>query len=69
LTNEERIAAIEENMAKLAAAQTKTEEALAALAESQAKTEKMVRGIGRYAMAIARDHESRIFQLENAEAQ
>lgn len=79
MTTEERVTAIEDNMRTLSAAMTslaesqdktekahaETEKALAALAESQAKTEKMVRGIGRYAMAIARDHEARIFGIEN----
>jgi hypothetical protein len=41
------------------------EAALDRLAESQAKTEKMVRSMGRFAMAIAHDHEARIFKLEN----
>jgi hypothetical protein len=58
MTIEERMAAVEENMVKLSAA-------LAQLAEEQTKTEKMVRGMGRYAMAIAHDHEARIFKLEN----
>jgi hypothetical protein len=43
------------------------ETALDRLAESQAKTEKMLRAMGRFAMAIATDHEKRIFQLEHFE--
>lgn len=51
------VAKTEESFRKLAEAQAKTEAA-------QAKTEKMVNRIGRYAMLIARDHETRLAALE-----
>jgi len=51
------VAKTEESFRKLAEAQAKTEAGLA-------KTEKMVNRIGRYAMLIARDHETRLAALE-----
>jgi hypothetical protein len=45
----------------------KFDEAMKKLAESQAKTEKMVRAMGRFAMAIGSDHERRLFALEHPE--
>jgi len=51
------LAKTEESFRKLAEAQAKTEAALA-------KTEKTVNRIGRYAMLIARDHETRLAALE-----
>jgi hypothetical protein len=47
--------------------QASFDEAIKALVASQTKTEKMVRAMGRFAMAIATDHEKRIFALENLE--
>jgi hypothetical protein len=53
----------------------KTEDALRRVAEAQAKTEKtvervgvMVRRMGRYAMLVARDHETRLAALEEKDA-
>jgi hypothetical protein len=63
----ERFVVIENNLQRLSANMVQLSEALKQLAESQTKTEKMIRGIGRYAMMIAHDHESRIFNLESVE--
>ncbi len=43
----------------------KTEDSFRKLAEAQAKTEKTVNRIGRYAILIARDHETRLAALED----
>jgi len=75
LTIDERLEALTQTMELLAHMQienekqrsldvAKTEESLRKLAEAQAKTEKTVNRIGRYAMLIARDHETRLAALE-----
>jgi hypothetical protein len=64
----ELMAGIQQDQAKETAANlSRLDRAMAELAKEQAKTEKMLRGFGRYAMAIAHDHEKRIFDLENPE--
>jgi len=75
LTIDERLEALTQTMELLAHMQienekqrnldlAKTEESFRKLAEAQAKTEKTVNRIGRYAMLIARDHETRLAALE-----
>jgi hypothetical protein len=54
----------EVSVGRLSDALAKIGENQAKLETSQAKTEKMLRGFGRFAMAIARDHEKRLFDLE-----
>jgi hypothetical protein len=45
----------------------KTEDALRRVAEAQAKTEQTVNRMGRFAMVIARDHETRLAALEEGD--
>ena len=69
MTIDERLGALTQTVELLATLHRETEIHIAKLATSQAQTEKMVRGIGRYAMAIAHDHEKRIFDLEHFETE
>jgi len=75
LTIDERLEALTQTMGLLAHMRlenekqrildvAKTEESFRRLAEAQAKTEKTVNRLGRYAMLIARDHETRLAALE-----
>jgi len=69
LTIDERLEALTQTVELMAHMQLETEKkfgvAIATIAEAQARTEKTVNRMGRYAMLIARDHESRLAALED----
>jgi hypothetical protein len=72
LTIDERLEALTHTVELLAGMQIETEKKMQALAEAQTKTaeaaassEKTIKKLGRFAMIIALDHESRIGALES----
>jgi hypothetical protein len=69
MTIDERLDAFAHNLELLSEMQLHTAEKIDKLAEAHAETEKTVNRLGRYAILIARDHETRLSALEIGDGQ